>query len=58
MAWLTEDGEIESHRQLTPDEERRRRSRSLAIALVLGGLVIIMIAITLVKGPAALVQPL
>ena len=57
MAWLTDDRNTD-RRPLTPDEERRRRNRSIAMAIALGGLVIIMIAITLVKGPVTIVRPL
>jgi hypothetical protein len=43
---------------LTPEQQRRRRGRSIAIALALVGLIVAMIAITLVKGPGILVRPL
>jgi hypothetical protein len=39
---------------LTPEEKRRRRQRSVAIALVLGALVLLFYAITIVKQGAAL----
>jgi hypothetical protein len=58
MAWLTDDRDTDQHPPLTPDEERRRRNRSIAMAVALGGLVIIMIAITLVKGPVTIMRPL
>ncbi|MQT13901.1 hypothetical protein [Segnochrobactrum spirostomi] len=35
--------------RLTPAQLRRRRARSLAIALVLGGLVILFYVVTIVK---------
>lgn len=35
--------------RLTPEQQRRRRARSLAIALVLGGLVILFYVVTIVK---------
>lgn len=59
MAWLntTDERKVET-RDLTPDEARRRRNRSIAMAVALGGLVLIMIALTLVKGPASFVRPL
>ena len=43
---------------LTEAQKRARRSRSIAIALALGALVILFYAITLVKGPIVLVRPL
>ena len=44
---------------LTEEQKRRRRARSVAIALVLGGLVLLFYAITIVKlGPGVLNRPL
>jgi hypothetical protein len=43
---------------LTEEQKRSRRSRSIAIALVLGALVVLFYVITLVKGPAVLNRPL
>jgi hypothetical protein len=43
---------------LTDAQKRARRSRSIAIAVVCGALVILFYAITLVKGPGVLVRPL
>jgi hypothetical protein len=43
---------------LTDAQKRARRSRSIAIALCLGALVILFYVITLVKGPGVLVRPL
>jgi hypothetical protein len=43
---------------LTDAQKRARRSRSIAIALCLGALVILFYAITLVKGPGVLIRPL
>lgn len=43
---------------LTEAQKRARRSRSVALALVLGALVILFYVITLVKGPGVLVRPL
>jgi hypothetical protein len=41
--------------EVTPEERRRRRNRSLAIALVLGALVVLFYAITIAKlGPQVL----
>jgi hypothetical protein len=43
---------------LTDAQKRARRSRSIAIGVALGALVILFYAITLVKGPGVLVRPL
>ena len=43
---------------LTEEQLRRRRARSIAIALSLGVLVILFYIATLVKGPAVLIRPL
>ncbi len=43
---------------LTEAQKRARRSRSIAIALSLGALVILFYVVTLVKGPIVLVRPL
>lgn len=43
---------------LTDAQKRARRSRSIAIAVTLGALVILFYAITLVKGPGLLVRPI
>ena len=44
--------------RLTPEQLRARRSRSIAIAVSLGVLVVLFYIVTLVKGPAVLVRPL
>jgi hypothetical protein len=45
--------------QLSPEEHRRRRQRSLAIALTLGALVVLFYAVTIAKlGPQVLQCPL
>ena len=44
--------------ELTEEQRRSRRSRSIAIAVVLGVLVVLFYIITLVKGPAILNRPL
>jgi hypothetical protein len=44
--------------ELTDEQKRSRRSRSIALALILGGLVVLFYVITLVKGPAVLNRPL
>jgi len=49
MSFEPKDGVV-----LTPEEKRRRRQRSIAIALVLGALVLLFYAITIVKQGAAL----
>ncbi|MGA6968708.1 MAG: CoxF protein [Xanthobacteraceae bacterium] len=43
---------------LSKEQARSRRTRSIAIALALGALVILFYAVTLVKGPAVLNRPL
>jgi len=43
---------------LTDAQKRRRRERSIAIAVVLGILVTLFFIVTLVKGPAVLVRPM
>jgi hypothetical protein len=44
--------------ELTDEQKRSRRSRSIAIAVVLGVLVLLVYIVTLVKGPAVLNRPL
>lgn len=44
--------------ELTEEQKRSRRSRSVALALVLGALVVLFYVVTLVKGPAVLNRPL
>jgi hypothetical protein len=43
---------------LTEQQRRSQRARSIAIALALGGLVLLFYVVTLVKGPAVLNRPL
>jgi len=44
---------------LTPEQQRSRRSRSIAIAAVLGALCLLFYVVTIVKlGPGVLVRPL
>ncbi len=43
---------------LTEAQKRAQRSRSIAIALALGALVILFYVMTLVKGPGVLVGPI
>jgi hypothetical protein len=43
---------------LTEAQKRARRSRSIAIALVLAALVVLFYAMTLVKGPGVLNRPI
>ncbi|ADH87920.1 protein CoxF [Ancylobacter novellus DSM 506] len=44
---------------LTDEQKRRRRARSIAIAVVLGALCVLFYVVTIVKlGPAVLVRPL
>ena len=44
--------------ELTEEQKRSRRARSIALALILGVLVILFYVVTLVKGPAVLNRPL
>jgi hypothetical protein len=45
--------------RLTPEEQKRRRKRSLALALTLGGLVLLFYVVTIAKiGPQILQRPL
>jgi hypothetical protein len=43
---------------LSEAQKRARRSRSIAIALALGALVILFYVMTLVKGPGVLIRPI
>ena len=43
---------------LTEAQKKSRRSRSIAIALALGVLVVLFFAVTMVKGPGVLVRPM
>jgi hypothetical protein len=43
---------------LTKEQMRRRRGRSIAIALALVTFVVLIFAVTLVKGPGVLIRPL
>jgi hypothetical protein len=43
---------------LTEAQQRSRRSRSIALALVLGALVLLFYIVTLVKGPGMLNRPM
>jgi len=43
---------------LTPEQLRRRRARSIAIALALGALVLLFYIVTLIKGPGVLNRPI
>ena len=43
---------------LTEAQKRSRRARSIALALVLGALVILFYVVTLIKGPGVLNRPL
>lgn len=44
--------------RLSPEQLKRRRGRSLALALALAGLVLLMIALTIVNGPGGLERPI
>ncbi len=49
---------MEEKVQLTEDELNRRRRKSIALALILGALVLIILAVTYVKGPGIMNRPL
>jgi hypothetical protein len=55
---MTEHKDKDEGVVLTDAQKRARRSRSIAIALALGALVILFYIVTLVKGPGVLVRPL
>jgi hypothetical protein len=45
--------------RLTPEEQKRRRKRSLALALTLGALAVLFYVVTIAKiGPQVLQRPL
>ena len=44
--------------RLTEEQQRARRSRSIAIGIALGLLVLLFYIVTLVKGPGVLERPL
>ncbi len=44
--------------RLSPEQLKRRRGRSVALALALAGLVLLMIALTIVNGPGGLERPI
>jgi hypothetical protein len=43
---------------LTEAQRKSRRARSIALALILGALVILFYVVTLIKGPGVLNRPL
>ena len=49
---------MEEKVQLTEDELNRRRRKSIALALILGALVLVILAVTYVKGPGIMNRPL
>ena len=44
--------------KLSQDELNRRRRKSIALALILGALVVVILAVTYVKGPGIMNRPL
>ncbi len=53
------EGPKVEYRPLTPEEEARRRKRSLAIALALGAMVLLFFVLTIAKlGPQIMSRPL
>ena len=55
---LMNEDEPETGIRLTEQQLRARRARSIAIAVSLGVLVVLLYIVTLVKGPGVLVRPL
>jgi hypothetical protein len=54
-----DEGPSETGIVLTEEQKRRRRARSIAIALTLGALVVLFYVVTIVKlGPNVLHRPL
>jgi len=58
MSLVMDQEPIEPGIVLTEEQKRRRRGRSIAIALALGAFVVLIFAVTLVKGPAVLIRPM
>jgi hypothetical protein len=58
MSFVMERQPSEPGIVLTKEQMRRRRGRSIAIALALVAFVVLIFAVTLVKGPAVLIRPL
>jgi hypothetical protein len=58
MSLVMDQQPIEPGIVLTEEQKRRRRGRSIALALVLGVFVVLIFAVTLVKGPAVLIRPM
>ena len=50
------DGKQPRGIKLTPEQQRARRARSIAIGVSLGLLVILFYVVTLVKGPGVLIN--
>jgi hypothetical protein len=56
---MNTEGPARHRHPLTPEELKRRRSRSLAIALTLGALVLLFYVVTMAKlGPQILNRPM
>ena len=59
MSGMSVNGDGDDGIVLTAEQRRRRRARSVAIALVLGALVLLFYAVTLVKvGSGGLMRPM
>jgi hypothetical protein len=58
MSLVMDQQPIEPGIVLTEEQKRRRRGRSIALALALGVFVVLIFAVTLVKGPAVLIRPM
>jgi len=55
---VTDEPKPETGIKLTPEQQRARRARSIAIGVSLGILVILFYIVTLVKGAGVLERPL
>ena len=58
MSLVMDQRPIEPGIVLTEEQKRRRRGRSIAIALAPGVFVALIFAVTLVKGPGVMIRPL
>ena len=58
MSLVMDQQPVEPGIVLTEEQKRRRRGRSIALALALGIFVVLIFAVTLVKGPGVLVRPM
>lgn len=50
-------GDSKSVSALTPEQEKRRRARNIAIALAIGGFILLFYVVTIVKLGGAVTRP-